>query len=88
MTIVDAGLLRVSLTDFLVPTLDADWRLAACAAPDENPEDWFPFPTEDFEHAAAVCAECPISAECERYGRTNRMSGVWGGVRLVGGRPA
>ncbi|MGV9714291.1 WhiB family transcriptional regulator [Gordonia sp. NPDC003424] len=86
MTTSDADFLSVPLTLLLLPTLDVAGDRAACAGPAEDPEDWFPFPTEDFGHAAAVCAACPIRAACERWGRDNRMTGVWGGVRLVDGR--
>ncbi|MEP9394478.1 WhiB family transcriptional regulator [Gordonia sp. VNQ95] len=65
---------------------DPDWRRARCAAAWEDPEDWFPFPTDDFTHAAQVCAGCPIRPDCEAHGRAHRMSGVWGGVRLENGR--
>ncbi|MGV9670493.1 WhiB family transcriptional regulator [Gordonia sp. NPDC003504] len=63
-----------------------DWRHARCAAEWEDPEDWFPFPTDDFAHAALVCAGCPLRRDCEAFGRVHRMSGVWGGVRLENGR--
>lgn len=26
------------------------------------------------------CAECPVRAECQRFGIANRYSGIWGGV--------
>ncbi|MFW0793364.1 WhiB family transcriptional regulator [Gordonia sp. CPCC 205515] len=86
MTTSKSDLLSVPLPWILIPEFDVNWRRALCAADGENPEDWFPFPTEDFVHAAAVCALCPIRVDCERWGRAHRMSGVWGGVRLVDGR--
>lgn len=86
MTTSTADFLSLPLSALLVDTLDVDWTQALCADSDENPEDWFPFPADDFAHAADVCARCPIRIDCERWGRTNRMTGVWGGVRLVNGR--
>ncbi|WHU46771.1 WhiB family transcriptional regulator [Gordonia sp. L191] len=86
MTAPDLRPLSLPLSMLLRPTLDLDWAAAACAAVGENPEDWFPFPTDDYSHAASVCAVCPIRAGCEQWGRRNRMSGVWGGVRLENGR--
>ena len=29
--------------------------------------------------ATALCGQCPVSAECREYGRSNREYGVWGG---------
>lgn len=35
-----------------------------------------------FEEAVAICAECPVMAQCLRAG-VNEKSGIWGG-RIVG----
>ncbi|WLP92850.1 WhiB family transcriptional regulator [Gordonia sp. NB41Y] len=86
MTAFDLRPLPVPLTALLLPTLDVDWTQARCAAPGENPDDWFPFPTDDSGYAERVCASCPIHEECLAWGRSNRMTGIWGGVRLQNGR--
>jgi WhiB family redox-sensing transcriptional regulator len=72
-----AGLLRNSQAP--------NWQRAACRDA-ENPEDWFPFPSEDYPHARAVCARCPIRARCLAYAEASGQSGVWGGVELDRGR--
>lgn len=86
MTAPDVRPLSIPLTTLLIGSLDVDWRQARCAVAGENPEDWFPFPTDDFSHAADVCARCPIRLPCVEFGVANRCSGVWGGHRLDGGR--
>ncbi|MFT4126783.1 MAG: WhiB family transcriptional regulator [Gordonia sp. (in: high G+C Gram-positive bacteria)] len=92
-TAPDVRPLSVPLTTLLGPGADrvaglpaAALAQAACAAAGQDPEDWFPFPTDDYSHAAAVCAGCPIREACGAWGRANRMSGVWGGLRLENGR--
>lgn len=77
--------LRQALTELLHPTDDFDWKGARCAGDDA--EQWFPFPSEPFDHAAAVCAGCPIRMECRDFAELNGMTGVWGGVRYTDGRP-
>lgn len=86
MIAADLRPLPLPLTALLVPSPDADWTQARCAAPEEDPEAWFPFPTEDYSHAMSVCAVCPVRAQCADFGRINRMTGVWGGVLMETGR--
>lgn len=62
------------------------WRDAACRA-DPNPESWFPYPTDDFAHARAVCAGCPIRLHCAHFAVATGQSGVWGGTEFDRGRP-
>ncbi len=38
--------------------------------------------------AQAICAACDVAGECEAFARRERMSGVWGGVVMTGGRRA
>ena len=68
------------------------WQLrAVCAG--ENPEIWFPpsytSPSgmEDVALARAICAECPVAADCladalthERAGSIHYRAGIWGGL--------
>ena len=62
-----------------------DWRhRAACR--DEDPELFFPVGTSgpallQTQEAKAVCARCPVNAECLRWALTSgRNEGVWGGM--------
>lgn len=46
------------------PTV-VDWRQrAACAAPDVDPEWFFPEPGHTANLARQVCARCPVKAPC------------------------
>ena len=64
--------------------------LAACAGSALDPDDWFPVATaaararaEAFG-ALAVCAACPVRAECLelslRHWRSAGRHGIWGGL--------
>ncbi|MGH8905660.1 MAG: WhiB family transcriptional regulator [Egibacteraceae bacterium] len=62
-----------------------DWRhKAACS--DEDPELFFPVGTtgpaiEQTERAKAVCARCPVAAQCLEWAlNTGQDAGVWGGM--------
>jgi hypothetical protein len=44
--------------------------------------------TPRVREAAAICADCPVAAECRDYGTRYGCSGVYGGVYLIKGRPA
>lgn len=59
---------------------DVDWRVdAACA--DLPVEMFYPSRGEDHRPAKAVCARCPVRAECLRFALVNRENhGVWGGL--------
>lgn len=67
-----------SLLEFMLPGADIDWKRAACRA-DADPDAWFPFPAQEFEHAAKVCARCPLLDECGAFAAKVGESGVWGG---------
>lgn len=75
----------VTLADFLRPSLEPDWQRAACRDA-ANPEEWFPFPSEDFAHARSVCAACPIRLRCLAFAESTEQTGVWGGVEFDRGR--
>ncbi len=75
----------------------------ACSTSRLSPEDWYPVsePAEDARHEAAdaiaVCAACPVRAECLELALRNwavGQHGVWGGTvpaereRLRSGRVA
>lgn len=58
------------------------------AAPcDGKPAKWWVKP-EHWRRAAALCATCPVTVECEQYGVERNATGVYGGRPLVGGAPA
>ena len=67
-----------------MPDFD-DWRqVAACR--DQDPELFFPLTemgpgARDVERAKAVCAGCPVRAECLRYALDNGLDhGIFGGT--------
>lgn len=66
--------------------LPGDYMTPCGAA--KNPNLWSsPDTNIQAERASALCvSECPIRAACEQFGRDTRATGVYGGVRMVGGR--
>lgn len=61
-------------------TADRAWRThAACR--DMDPGIFFPTTGSDVAPAKAICAACPVAAQCGEYalGR-NEDHGVWGGM--------
>jgi WhiB family redox-sensing transcriptional regulator len=55
--------------------------LARAACRGMDPELFFPDRGESTEPAKAVCAACPVRAECLDYALTNgERFGVWGGA--------
>lgn len=67
---------RVQVVEVSVP----DWTDAACR---HEPPEWFhPVSTSpaDADAAKAVCARCPIAADCLAYALSAREFGVWGGT--------
>lgn len=56
---------------------------ALCAQTD--PDAWFPEPGGVAKEAKAVCARCPVRAEClELALRIRPQHGVWAGLSPVG----
>lgn len=74
----------MSLADVLGPI--PEWMArGACAAPEVDPDLHFPSgergpaARRQIWQAKAVCASCPVMAECREYGMTEGY-GVWGGL--------
>ncbi len=82
MTAPSISPLKLPLTQLIAGSLAPTWAGALCAEPGQDPEDWHPFPTQDYSHARAVCSECPLRRACLEFGRRNKLPGVWGGERL------
>ena len=63
-----------------MPTRNLDWKAdAACRDLDTNL--FFPDSESDSGPALAVCAECPVRAQCLDFAiRTRQNDGVWGGA--------
>ncbi|WP_042378756.1 WhiB family transcriptional regulator [Gordonia alkanivorans] len=74
--------LHEPLSNLLSESHAPNWRGALCAEPGRNPEDWQPFPSQDYTQARQVCERCPLQTACLVYGRRNKLPGVWGGQRL------
>jgi WhiB family transcriptional regulator, redox-sensing transcriptional regulator len=57
-----------------------EWRArAACGRAD--PDLFFPDRSADITAAVAICAGCPVRAECHEFAEaTNQVHGVWAGV--------
>lgn len=62
-----------------------DWHERAACAGDTRPE-WVADYGDVPDELAAVCAACPVSAECRRWARPARATGILAGVRVVNGR--
>lgn len=58
------------------------WRAdAACARPEHRGLDWFPGRGEPTRHLKAVCATCPVRAEClDAALDAGEHHGIWGGL--------
>ena len=70
----------LDVTDFIERLRPAFWSQGKCR---DYPHSWF-FPERgaqaDSQAAKAVCAECPVRAECLNYALENcERFGVWGG---------
>ena len=68
------------VTDTREDDRSEDWRLQAKCL-DEDPEKWFPHPSDTRGVIAAqmTCAECPALALCRESSLGERY-GVWGGL--------
>ena len=60
--------------------VDQKWAdRALCAQVD--PEIWFPEKGMPSKNVKAVCARCPVTAECLSWATvTNQWFGIWGGL--------
>jgi WhiB family transcriptional regulator, redox-sensing transcriptional regulator len=62
----------------------ADWRdRALCRRSGLSPDAWFPRrgPDDPGREAKAVCAVCPVAAECLDYALTHSIrEGIFGGL--------
>lgn len=66
------------------------WRAHAACVTDSADPRIFEDETDQFAlmQARAVCAECPVAAECLALGQSLNADGVWGGQPLRAGRVA
>lgn len=65
--------------DLPVVTAPAWREFAACK--DADPDLFFPSQGQNGARAKAVCAECPVAAECLQWALVNNETiGVWGGT--------
>jgi WhiB family redox-sensing transcriptional regulator len=61
--------------------LRTDWREEAECVHHAAEVDFFPERGASVREAKAVCAGCPVRAECLEYAmQFNHLSGVWGGL--------
>ena len=59
---------------------------AACLG--HEPEAWFPPADDPGREARAVCAGCPVRADCLSHAlATGTRDGIWGGVDMERERP-
>ncbi|MGI5252792.1 WhiB family transcriptional regulator [Actinacidiphila glaucinigra] len=59
-----------------------DWREQATCRGHEDPDLWFPNPTDYARQRAAIviCRTCPVQAACDQWADDNRIpDGIWGG---------
>ena len=76
----------MAMTFNRIPDWDeAGWR-ARAACRDSDPDLFFPAGTtgaalEEIRAAKALCARCPVQAQCLAFAlETNQDAGVWGGA--------
>lgn len=73
------------LVQAIIDAPDETWRERAACHPDnrDRPHDewvaiWFPENGDNYREARAICATCPVQAECKDSGALE-MFGMWGG---------
>jgi len=60
--------------------MEAEWMIEGNCR-DHPPETFFPSDGVGVQVARAICATCPVQAECLEYALDNRIDhGVWGGA--------
>lgn len=64
------------------PAPDPAWAARGACANHPDPDLWFTEADETRQHtAAAICATCPVTAECLGYALSvPHLSGIWGGT--------
>ena len=80
---------RNHLPDF-VPTIGTVWLPPAdlrLPCTDADPDLWHPEHSTTAAADAALCAGCPVAADCYTAGVVGAETGIWGGVRLLLGQP-
>lgn len=77
-----APMTLIDLIDQIAPAADS----VAAPCQRQNPELWFAESPADVERAKALCADCPLRAQC-LAGAIERSEpwGVWGGELFVSG---
>ncbi|TWE14598.1 WhiB family transcriptional regulator [Prauserella muralis] len=72
---------RLSWADFGLQPGELDWQThAACAAPDIDPDLFFPEPRQAAQ-AQRICAACPVRQQCQAHAQRHReRHGIWGGL--------
>lgn len=60
---------------------------AVCAT-GYDPQTWFPETQEELDYAQVLCESCPLMHTCAQNARSNRETGVWGGIHFLDGQPA
>lgn len=74
------GITKPSVVIALRGSPTMDW-MSKRACVDVPPEVFFPEVGENASAAKAICASCPVAAECLTYAIENREDyGVWGGL--------
>lgn len=71
----------VELVRFIVG--HESWQERAACRGVPNPDMFFPERGQSRKEAKKMCAECPVSDECNEYAsRTGTTYGIWGGQVL------
>lgn len=66
-----------------VAAIEPDWSDRGLCRNHARPDQWFPRrgPDDPGREAKAVCARCPVSAECLDYALSHSIrEGIWGGL--------
>jgi WhiB family transcriptional regulator, redox-sensing transcriptional regulator len=77
---------ETGVTGVVVTVMTRAWTArAACRGLDT--EIFYPATSEEEAEALAVCATCPVRAQCLEYALRNReANGIWGGTTPEGRR--
>jgi WhiB family redox-sensing transcriptional regulator len=70
----------VNVLAMLADGRDVSWQPRAACRDHPHPELWFPENADSRNlEPYAICAACPVRAECLEFGMTERF-GIWGGA--------